>query len=122
KALARLSYAWNKASVGAERIAEVLRTRQEISDCKNAHVVSRLRGSIEFRDVSFWYEAGQPVLSHIHLKITPGERVAIVGATGEGKSTLVSLIPRLYDPSDGMVSIDGQDIRNYSVQSLREQI
>ncbi len=122
KALARLSYALNRASVGAERIAEVLCIHKEISDRKDARSVSRLRGSIEFRDVSFYYESGQPVLSHIHLKIAPGEKVAIVGATGEGKSTLVSLIPRLYDPSDGTVYIDGEDIRTYTVQSLREQI
>jgi ABC-type multidrug transport system fused ATPase/permease subunit len=62
------------------------------------------------------------VLSHINLRIAPGEKVAIVGATGAGKSTLVSLIPRFYDPSAGEVRIDGQDIRNYSLQSLREQI
>jgi len=122
KALARLSYALNRASVGAERIVEVLRIHREISDRKDARSVSRLRGSIEFRDVSFWYEIGQPVLSHIHLKIAPGEKVAIVGATGEGKSTLVSLIPRLYDPRDGAVYIDGEDLRSYTVQSLREQI
>jgi ATP-binding cassette, subfamily B, bacterial len=122
RALARLSYTLNRASVGAERIAEVLRTQREISDRKDARSVSRLRGSIEFRDVSFCYEMGQPVLSHIHLKIAAGEKVAIVGATGEGKSTLLSLIPRLYDPSDGAVYIDGEDIRTYTVQSLREQI
>jgi ATP-binding cassette subfamily B protein len=62
------------------------------------------------------------VLSHINLAVVPGEKVAIVGATGAGKSTLVSLIPRLYDPSAGAVCIDSEDIRNYSVQSLREQI
>jgi ATP-binding cassette, subfamily B, bacterial len=122
RALARLSYTLNRASVGAERIAEVLRTQREISDRKDARSVSRLRGSIEFRDVSFCYEMGQPVLSHIHLKIAAGEKVAIVGATGEGKSTLLSLIPRLYDPSDGAVYIDGEDIRTYTMQSLREQI
>ncbi|HZR38564.1 MAG TPA: ABC transporter ATP-binding protein [Ktedonobacteraceae bacterium] len=122
KALARLSYSLNRASVGAERIAEVLRIEKGISDRKDARVVSRLKGEIEFRDVSFWYESGLPVLSHIDLKIAPGERVAIMGATGEGKSTLVSLIPRLYDPCDGVVSIDGEDIRSYTVQSLREQV
>lgn len=122
KALSRLSYEWSIARVGAERIAEVLHTDKGITNRKDARAVSRLRGSIEFRDVSFCYENGHPVLSHIDLKIAPGEKVAIVGATGEGKSTLVSLIPRLYDPGGGAVYIDGEDIRSYTVQSLRDQI
>ncbi len=122
KALARFSYVFNKASVGAERIAEVMRVRSEVTDREGARAVTQLKGSIEFRDVSFAYEAGQTVLSHINLCISPGEKVAIVGATGAGKSTLVSLVPRLYDPSEGEVRIDGEDIRNYSLQSLREQI
>lgn len=122
KALSRLSYALNRASVGAERITEVLCIDQGISDSKDARPVSRVRGSIEFRDVSFWYERGQPVLSHLNLQIAPGEKVAIVGTTGEGKSTLVSLIPRLYDPNEGSVLIDERDIRTYAVQSLRDQI
>ena len=83
---------------------------------------TRLHGQIEFKDVSFHYESGQPVLSHINLSIAPGEKVAIVGPTGVGKSTLVSLIPRFYDPSGGAIYIDGKDIRNYTVRSLRDQI
>jgi ABC-type multidrug transport system fused ATPase/permease subunit len=79
-------------------------------------------GEIEFRDVSFEYQPGQPVLSQINLHISPGEKVAIVGATGAGKSTLVCLVPRLYDPSSGTVCFDGEDIRNFSIQSLRAQI
>ena len=120
--LARLSHMFNRASIGAERIAEVMRVRSEVTDRQGARDASRLKGTIEFRDVSFEYEPGQPVLSGINLRIAPGEKVAIVGATGAGKSTLVSLVPRLYDPSGGAVCIDGEDIRNYSVQSLREQI
>ena len=122
KALARLSYAYNRASVGAERIADVLRVRSEVADRTGARTAPILAGRIEFRDVSFEYEPGQPALSRINLNIAPGEKVAIIGATGAGKSTLVSLIPRFYDPSDGEVRIDGEDIRNYSVVSLREQI
>jgi len=93
-----------------------------VADRPGARTVSGLKGEIELRDVSFEYEAGRPVLSHINLAIAPGEKVAIIGATGTGKSTLVSLVPRFYDPSDGEVRIDGQDIRNYALQSLREQI
>ena len=122
KALSRLSYVTSKASVGAERIAEVLRVRSEVTDRPGARDVSQLKGEIEFRDVSFEYQSGQSVLSHISLRIAPGEKVAVVGATGAGKSSLVSLVPRLYDPSGGSIHIDGEDIRNYSVQSLRAQI
>jgi ATP-binding cassette subfamily B protein len=120
--LARLSYTFNRASIGAERIAEVMTVRKEVVDRPGARKVSRLRGSIAFLNVSFEYEPGHRVLSQINLAVVPGEKVAIVGATGAGKSTLVSLIPRLYDPSAGAVCIDNEDIRNYSVQSLREQI
>jgi ATP-binding cassette, subfamily B, bacterial len=120
--LARLSYMSNRASVGAERIAEVMTVRSEVVDRPRARTAVGLKGSIEFLNVSFEYEPGQMVLSKIYLAIRPGERVAIVGATGAGKSTLVSLVPRLYDPSAGAVCIDGEDIRNYLVQSLREQI
>jgi subfamily B ATP-binding cassette protein MsbA len=122
KALARLSYLTSKATVGAERIADILSVRSEVTDRQGAREVSRLKGEIEFRDVSFEYQSGQPVLSNIDLRISPGEKVAIVGATGAGKSTLISLVPRLYDPSSGSVRIDGEDIRNYSVRSLRAQI
>lgn len=122
KGLARSSYLFSKASVGAERIAEVMSARSEVTDRDGALAPDRLKGDIEFRDVTFAYEEGRIVLSHINLRIAPGEKVAVVGATGAGKSTLVSLIPRFYDPSGGEVRIDGQDIRNYSLQSLREQI
>src|SRR6266849_1822396 len=122
KALSRLSYVTSKASVGAERIADIMRVRSEVTERPEAREVSRLKGEIEFRDVSFEYQSGQPVLSRINLHMAPGEKVAIVGATGAGKSTLISLVPRLYDPSSGTVCIDGGDIRNYSVQSLRAQI
>ena len=122
KGLARSSYLFSKASVGAERIAEVMGARSDVADRFGARTVAALKGEIELRDVSFEYEAGRPVLSHVNLVIARGEKVAIVGATGAGKSTLVSLIPRFYDPSDGEVRIDGEDIRDYTLQSLREQI
>jgi len=122
KGLARSSYLFSTASVGAERIAEVMNARSDVTDRKGAQAVSGLKGDIEFRDVSFEYEAGRTVLSHINIAIAAGEKVAIVGATGAGKSTFVSLIPRFYDPSDGEVRIDGENIRNCTLQSLREQI
>ncbi len=122
KALARLSTSLSRASVGAERIVDVLGTRREVSDRKTARPVSRPRGDIEFHDVSFEYEPGRPVLKNINLSVHATERVAIVGSTGAGKSTLVSLVPRLFDPTQGAVCLDGEDIRNYNLQSLREQV
>jgi ATP-binding cassette subfamily B protein len=122
KALARFSYLYNKATVGAERILEVLRTRNELTDRKGARRAPPFRGEIEYGDVSFEYLPGQPILSHIRLSIAPGEKLAMVGATGAGKSTLVSLVPRFYDPTQGTVRIDGEDVRNFTLQSLREQI
>jgi subfamily B ATP-binding cassette protein MsbA len=122
KALSKLSYALSKASVGAERVAEVMYQRSEVVDRDNAVPAASFLGRLEFRNASFEYENGQSVLSEINLTITPGETVAIVGATGAGKSTLVSLVPRFYDPTAGIVMLDGEDIRNFSVQSLREQM
>jgi ABC-type multidrug transport system fused ATPase/permease subunit len=122
KAIARSSNTFNRASIGWERIAEVLSVRSEVTDRMGAQSAPCLRGHIVFQNVSFAYVPAQPVLSDITLNIAPGEKVAIVGATGAGKSTLVSLVPRFYDPTGGAVCIDGNDIRSYTLQSLREQI
>jgi len=122
KALARFSYLFNRASVGAEGVAEVMRIRSELVDRKGARPAPRLQGAIDLHRVSFEYERGRPVLCDLSLSIVPGERIAIVGATGAGKSTLVSLIPRFYDPTQGTVHVDGKDIRDFTVNSLREQI
>ena len=122
KALSKLSYALGKAVVGAERVAEVMHQRSEVMDRENAVAASGVLGRIEFRNVAFEYEYGQSILSEINLTITPGETVAIVGATGAGKSTLLSLVPRFYDPTAGAILLDGKDIRNFRVQSLREQM
>jgi ATP-binding cassette, subfamily B, bacterial len=122
KALARFSYLFNRATVGAEAIAEVLSIRSEVVDRKGARPAPKLRGAVEFRSVYFEYELARPVLQNINLSIGPGEKVAIVGATGAGKSTLVSLVPRFYDPKRGVICIDGKDIRGYTLLSLREQV
>jgi len=122
KALSRLSASFARAGVAAERIAAILGVRSEVSEAPDARPAPRFAGRIEFRDVSFEYTAGHPVLSRLNLVIEPGTTLAIVGATGAGKSTLVSLIPRLYDPTAGGVAIDGTDVRRYTVQSLRDQI
>jgi subfamily B ATP-binding cassette protein MsbA len=122
KALARFSYLFNRASIGAEGVAEVMGIRSELVERKGARPAPKLQGAIDFQRVSFEYEPGRPVLRDLNLSIVPGEKIAIVGATGAGKSTLVSLIPRFYDPTQGSVCIDGKDIRDFTVNSLREQI
>jgi ATP-binding cassette, subfamily B, bacterial len=122
KALAKLSYAYNKAIIGAERIVDVMRLKCEVTDCKAARPAPQFAGKIEFRNISFEYDSGRPVLSRLNLCVQPGERLAIVGTTGAGKSTLVSLIPRLYDPSGGAVLIDDHDLREYQIDSVRDQI
>lgn len=122
KALARFSYLFNRASIGAEGVAEVLGIRSELVDRKGAHPVAKLQGAIDLKQISFEYEPGRPVLHDINLSIAPCEKIAVVGATGAGKSTLVGLIPRFYDPTQGAVCIDGKDIRDFTVNSLREQI
>lgn len=122
RALARFSYLFNRATIGAEGVAEVLCIRSELVDHKGARPAERLEGGIDLQGVSFEYDTGRPVLHDINLSIAAREKIAIVGATGAGKSTLVSLIPRFYDPSQGTVRIDGKDIRDFTINSLREQI
>ena len=122
KALSRLSASFARAGVAAERIGEVMRVNSEVAEPRHARIAPRFEGRIEFRDVSFEYAPGQWVLSQVNLSIEPGTTVAIVGVSGAGKSTLVSLVPRLYDPAAGAVCIDGEDVRQYTVQSLRDQI
>lgn len=122
RALSRSTGRFFRAEVGAERVVEVLRQNREVADLPGARPAPPFRGRIEMRDVSFAYDPPQYALSGIRLTVEPGERLAIVGATGAGKSTLVSLVLRLYDPTSGVVALDGEDIRRYTVQSVREQV
>jgi len=113
-----------RASVSAGRINEVLRSETTIKDPEQPVTLpSGGRGEIEFRDVSFEYhDSEEPVLSHVSFTARPGETTAIVGGTGSGKSTLVNLIPRLYDVTEGAVLLDGVDIRTATQQDIRERI
>lgn len=122
RALSRFSFGFNKARVGAERIARVFEARSDVADRPGARAVTNLQGDIDFKDVSFEYEAGHPILSQINLRIKAGEKLAIVGATGAGKSTLVSLVMRFFDPTSGTVCLDGEDIRHFQLQSLRDHV
>lgn len=111
-----------RANVAALRIDEILKTEVSIKDPENPeHPHKEERGTVEFNHVSFAYpEAGENVLTDIHFKAEKGETVAIIGSTGSGKSTLVNLIPRFYDVTEGSVSIDGVDVRDMSQKELRD--
>jgi len=122
KALSRLWYSLNRATIGIERIGEVMELAYDVTDRADARSAPAFGGRIEFRNLSFAYEPSRQVLSRIQLSIPAGERLAIVGATGAGKSTLASLIPRLYDATTGAVLMDGHDVREFTVQSLRDQV
>jgi len=114
----------SRAMASIRRIDEVLDEPIDLSD-ENASQKDRKveKGRVEFKDVSFSYrEGGEPVLSHISLTAEPGETIGILGATGSGKTSLVQLIPRLYDVTEGSVRVDGIDVREYSLKNLRDGV
>jgi len=111
-----------RAKAGVRRAFEVLESEQSVQEGQRLFPSGGARGEISFEEVSFGYVPSQPVLKNIHLHIAPGQKVAIVGPTGAGKSTLVSLLPRFYDPDSGRIRIDGIDIREFQLKSLRRQI
>lgn len=120
--MAKLTARFSKAAVSADRISSLLDTEPEMPDRPSAIAAHGLRGEIGFHNVSFSYDAGPPVLRELSLNVQAGERVALVGASGAGKSTIVSLILRLYQPLSGTITIDGVDIRDYQRESLRGEI
>jgi ATP-binding cassette, subfamily B, bacterial len=120
--LAKMTDTVSKAVVGFERIREVLETERQVRNLPGARTAPRFKGEIEFEHVKFGYGPEQLVLKDIALKIEPGQVVALVGPTGAGKTTIISLIPRFYDPLSGRVKIDGTDVRRYKLRSLRQQI
>jgi ATP-binding cassette, subfamily B, multidrug efflux pump len=110
------------AGASAGRVFEIVDTQNEVSDAANAVDLHDVRGEIRFEDVGFAYRGGPATLSNINFTANPGQMVALIGPTGSGKSTVTNLVPRFYDPTVGRVLIDGHDLRETRVKSLREQI
>jgi subfamily B ATP-binding cassette protein MsbA len=120
--LSKMTDTVSKAMVGYERIQEVLDIESRVRDRPGARPAPKLKGRITFDHVSFSYDDGKEVLNDVSFTIEAGQVAAIVGPSGTGKSTLVSLIPRFYDPAAGSVAIDGTDVRRYRLKSVRDQI
>src|SRR5262249_24005085 len=110
------------SKVGVKRVFDILDVERDITDGGREFPAAGARGEVVWEDVHFAYTPGQPVLRGVTLSVQPGQKVAIVGPTGTGKSTMLSLLPRFYDPARGRVRIDGVDVREYRLTSLRRQI
>ncbi len=110
------------ALVCGERVAETLETRITVTDAPGAIDAPLFGGEVSFEDVTFGYDPGEPVLRALSFKARPGEMIALIGSSGTGKTTIVNLLLRFADPWEGRILIDGQDIRRYTLKSLREQI
>jgi len=122
EALMYTPFTIQQAAGSARRVREILETDPEVKDRPGARPLATAFGHVCLKDVSFGYEPGRPVLHGVSLEARPGETVAIVGATGAGKSTLVSLVPRFFDPWEGRITFDGVDVRDVQLQDLRGRV
>jgi subfamily B ATP-binding cassette protein MsbA len=122
KDLSKMTDTMSKAGVGYERIHQVIETEDTVRNLPGAKKAPKLRGEIEFEHVGFGYREGYATLTDLDFKVEPGQLAALVGPTGAGKTTIISLIGRFYDPQTGAVKIDGRDIRQYKMKSLRRQM
>jgi subfamily B ATP-binding cassette protein MsbA len=122
KSLARVNADLRTLQGATERVFDIMQTVPDIKDRPGAAILPRHQESIQFNEVSFAYEPGVPVLQDVSFKIRAGDMVAFVGSTGAGKSTLLDLVPRFYDITSGSITIDGIDIRDVTLESLRRQI
>jgi ATP-binding cassette, subfamily B, bacterial len=120
--LSKMTNTVSKAGVGFERIREILETESKVRDLPRARRAPAFKGRIEFENVSFEYNPGEAVLKNISFSVEPRKITAFVGPTGGGKTTIINLIARFYDPVSGRITIDGADIRSFKIRSLREQI
>ncbi|HGJ64249.1 TPA: ABC transporter ATP-binding protein, partial [bacterium] len=120
--LSQIYTTMQSAMAASERIFEIMDTPSRVIEKKDAKELPEIKGHVEYKNVSFGYEDNKYVLEKISLIAEPGQTIAIVGPTGSGKSTIVNLLVRLYDPQEGVILIDGQDIRDVSLKSLRSQM
>jgi ATP-binding cassette, subfamily B, bacterial len=116
------AWAMEGATAGAKRCFEVLDRQDDVVDSPNAVEIESAKGAIGFQNVSFRYAVEREILHDVDLRIEPNQMIAIVGGTGAGKSTILSLVPRFYDPTSGTVTLDGRDVREITKKSLRAQI
>jgi len=122
ESLTRINDTIVRAAASARRVFEIIDTQPEIKDAPNAQVYGRLEGHVEFQNVSFAYEHGPSVLSDVSLTAQSGQLIGLVGPSGAGKTTIVNLICRFYDPDAGTISVDGRDLKDMQRASLRSQI
>jgi len=122
KDLSKMSDTLSMAAVSFERVGELLSIESDVPERSDARPAPRFRGRIEFSHVAFGYHPDRLVLRDVNLVVEAGQRVAVVGHTGAGKSTLIGLIPRLYDATQGRITIDGHDVRMFTLDSLRRQM
>lgn len=120
--LARIVEDAQNAYAGGLRVLEILDMEPEVKENENAKTLQRVQGNIEFRNVSFYYNEKEPVINNVSFNVEAGQMIAFVGATGVGKSTIVSLLERFYDPIKGSIYIDGYDIKDLTIKSLRENL
>ncbi len=120
--LSQFSETYMQGMAGFSRFLEVMNTEPAVTDAPDAKTLGEVSGEVEYRDVSFSYQNGLPVLRHVNLHVRPGECLALVGPSGGGKTTISNLLPRFYDVTDGAVLVDGQDVRSVTQASLRRNI
>jgi ATP-binding cassette subfamily B protein len=120
--LSKMTDTVSKASVGLERIREILEIESAVRDLPRARRARGFKGTIEFDKVSFAYNPDQSILKDVSFKIEPGQMAAFVGPTGGGKTTIINMVARFYDPVSGIVKIDGTDIKEFTIKSIRDQI
>jgi ATP-binding cassette subfamily B protein len=119
---AQVINSFSRAISSGQRLFEVLDASSPVAEKPHAKEMGRARGHVRFEDVSFSYNARIPALTHVTIDVAPGQIIAILGAPGSGKSTVVHLLPRFYDVTTGQITIDGQDIRDFTLHSLRRNV
>jgi len=122
EALTHIAWGLQGAASGVQRCFEVLDRANDVPDAPDAYELTGTRGDLVFENIAFGYSADRPILQKVNVHIEPGQTVAFVGGTGAGKSTMLSLVPRFYDPTAGRVLLDGHDVRDLTKKSLRNQI